>query len=474
MFQNWFILLPEICLILFFPVAWLVNIFREEKTSKTFFSLAQFFLALFLAASVVFYNKSAFPEVWRNTPFSTLFKVFVSLLAWAWFYLSSKWFLNKNRTSYSYFLVVMALMLVLEITVSASSLMTLAVCLPLILVLSCLLISRHWDFDKVKKAAWAYGVSALVFGGIFAAGAAVVSAQAGSLDYAAVKAFLSSPKSETWAIKAAVAAMLSALLFTMALVPFHGWFIAFISNGVLPVCGFMTLVPPLIYLGVLINLMQECFAPLNGFLEPVLTGVAALSLLIGALSANRESNIRRLFAYVWIYGQGLVLMSLTGFDENRIIAAFAYMVIMILAFAGIYTVFLGFKSKGDYLSELREMSGFSQTRPYMSATLMVFMFSLIGLAPTLGFFGYLSVAHNLTAAGDFWRLGSIFVSLLFVANACLQVIRTVYFEQPLVKYDRPDKAIYICLFINAVVILISLINPSWLFRDAFLIVKGIY
>lgn len=77
------------------------------------------------------------------------------------------------------------------------------------------------------------------------------------------------------------------------------------------------------------------------------------------------------------------------------------------------------------------------------------------------------------AAGDWGRVILLLGSLLFIASACLQVIRTIYFEPLADKYDRTDKAIYICLFIDVGLILISLVNPTWLIHDALVILGGI-
>lgn len=473
MLQNWFILLPEICMLSFFLVAWPVELYRQEKTAKTFFTLAQFFLLAVMFCSVVFYNKSAFPKVWQNTPFTTLFKSFVYLLAWAWFYLSSKWFLNKNRPSFKFYAICFAMLFGFSILASASSLLTLAMIVPYICFFYYLLILRHWDTEKVAPIARVYAVCSALFCLILWGGVALIYFKTGAFDYAAVLAFFNSHQPFDLTTLTSVLLVLSCLIFLMGLVPFHTWFIAFISNGVLPVCGFITLIPPLIYLCTLINLMHDCFFPFIGFVAPVIASFAGLSLVIGALSANREDNIRRLFAYLTIYCFGFTLLGLTGFSNNAIIASFAYTVIAVLSLAGVYTVFLGMKSRGEYLSEISAINGFYQQRPYMSAALLVFMFSLIGLAPTLGFFGYLSIINNLVAAADWGRVALLLGSLLFVASACLQIIRTIYFEPLADKYDRTDKAIYICLFINVALILISLVNPAWLIHDALVILGGI-
>ncbi len=472
MLQNWFILLPELCMLAFFLVAWPVDLFRREKTAKTFFTLAQFFLLAVICCTILFYNKSVFPRYWQNTPLTTLFKTFVYLLSWAWFYLSSKWFLTKNRPSFKFYAICFMLLFGFDILASASSLLTLGLAVPFVCAGCYGLIRRHWDIDRVREVSAAYVWTALFFCLLLWGGIGIIYNQTGSFEYAAVKSFFAAEPGGTVSL-AGVLLILAPLMFMMALVPFHAWFMAFVSVGVLPVCGFMTLIPPLIYICTLVNLMRGCLPSFIETTAPFLTIFAVLSLTVGALSANRENNLRRLFAFLGIYCQGFALTGLIGFSGDDIMAAFAYIVVAILSFTGIYTVFLSLKRRSEYLSELETVSGFSRGRPYISAALLVFMLSLTGLAPTLGFFGCLSVISGL-AENDAWgKIALLLVSQLFVANACLQVIRTLFFATSDNKFDRTDKAIYICLFINVIVIVAALINPAWLLRDALVILGGL-
>ena len=472
MLQNWFILLPEICMLSFLFVAWPIDIYREEKTSKTFFSLAQFFLLGTIVFSVLFYNKSAFPRFWSNTSFSALFKSFAYILAWAWFYLSSKWFLNKNRPSFKFYALCFALLLCFDVLASSSSLLTLDIIVPLISVFYYWLVLQHWDTDRVKVVSRLYLLYAVVFTCLLWGGSCILYKQAGTFEYPAVQAFYTTHQANPEAL-AAVLMIVAPFMFLMAFVPFHNWFTNFISTAVLPVCGFITLVPPLIYLCALIGLIGNCLYPFVGFIMPLIGIFAALSMVVGALSTNGEKNIRRLFSFLSIYCTAVSFVGWPDFSNAGKTASFAYMVVAMLSFAGIYTVFLGLKLKGEYLSEMSEIAGLSHIRPYMSAALLVFMFSLIGLTPTLGFFGYLSIINKLVSGGLWAWMLLLFGSLLFVAGACLQVVRTIYFEEQKNKFDRTDKAIYICLFVNMLLILISLLNPSWLIHDSWVILGGL-
>ena len=473
MLQNWFILLPEICMLSFFAIVAPKAFLHKEITAKSFFSYVQLFLLAALASTIIFYNKSAFPEYWQNSSFTTLFKFFVYLLAWAWFYLSSIWFLNKNRPSGYFYLICFALLLGFDILASSTSLITLAVVIPYICFFYYKLILRHWDIEQVRLPAKNYIICAIFFTILLVLGISLIYMQTKTFSYEGIKIFFTKnniPSSTTYL---GVLFVLSSLLFMMAVAPFHHWFISFIGRGVLPVCGFITIIPPLIYLCTLINLINECFPYFINQITSILTVFGAISVIIGAFSANGEKNIRRLFGYINIYCSGFMLIGLMNFSNSSIVASFAYIAICVLSFGGIYTIFLGIKSKGDYLSDTDAISGFYTMRPFMSAALLIFMFSLMGLAPTLGFFGYLSVINNLVESGYWLNLSLILFALLFVVGACLQIVRVIYFETPVNKFDRSDKAIYICLFVNTLLVFISLINPAWLLYDALVILGSI-
>ena len=472
MLQHWLILIPEILMLLYLLTAALVNKYRDRKTPKTFFTLLRWFLLLILLFTWLFYNKSAYPEHLHNSTFTTLFKSSAYLLLMAWSYLSSKWFLNKNRHSYKYCSLLMINVLGLDIMASANSLLSLFISTIIICWCNRNLIYRHWDTSKVISVARQYSWTALFFVLITAISTFYLYLQAGSLSYHQISSYLTQQQSFDIYIKLCTVSLIALFMFLIAAAPFHFWFINFIRNGILPVSGHITISPWLIYLCGIINLSRECLSPMIEFTTPILTAFGICSILFGALSSLIEKNIRCLFAFISLYCIGLNLIGLTNFSNSSIIASFAYSITCILSFAGIYTVFLSLKSHGEYLSELDELNGFSISRPYIAATLMVFSFSLIGLAPTLGFFGYSSILYNLSLTANWWRIAFLLISTLFMAAAVFRIIKSAYFYPNTQKYDRTNKSIYAFLFINMLIIIVSLFFPSWLMRDALAILGG--
>lgn len=474
MLQDWLILFPELALLGFLLAAWLINRYRTVNTPKTFFTLSKYFLLAAILGTVVFYNKSAFPGLWINTPYSTLFKIVIYLLALAWYYLSSKWFLAKNKSSYQFYNLVMLALLALELLISAASLLLPLVLVPLLCWINWRLLRLYTDPDEIRVMSRLYAFLSWLFILLLAGGIVLIGSRTGTFDCAGVFAYFQNRGALALADYAAVGMILASLLFMLAIAPFHSWYLGMLTYAILPVCGFLTLIPPFAHLSCLINLITNVFGEAGGFMRLVLIIFAAFSLFVGALSANGAANIRRLFGFSSVYHLGFMLFSIVSFNHGGMLSAFAYMMIYLLAMAGVYTVFLGLKSRGDFLANLEDIDGLSNAKPYLAAAFLIFMISLTGTPPLLGFLGRLSVINNLVVDERWVSVGVLLLSILFMANAYLQVIRTIYFEPVKHNFDRTDKAIYICLFINLILVMISIINPTYLLQDAEKILSGVF
>mgnify|MGYP004633675889 FL=1 len=473
MLQNWLILLPELLFVGFIPLAFVINRYRESKTAKTFFTLSKFFLCAIILATIIFYNKSVWPNLWQNSRYSTMFKVLVYISGLVWFYLSSKWFLNKSRSSFRFYLLGMIMLLLFGLLLSAQTMLVPMLIVPLLCWSTRILILQHWDEDKVRIAARQYTVMAVVFCLLLWSGAGLLVYQAQSFAYSDIRDFIGASVPVGGLTYGAALAIFGALLFMMAAAPFHFWFVSTTTVAILPVCGFLTIIPPFVYLACLLKLISGIFAPLAAELQPLLLVVGSLSLLVGAVSANAQNNIRRLFAFSTVYNLGVMLLGICFFDAAAIVGAFVYVIIYVMGMIGVYTVFLAFKSKGDYLSELTDINGISTAKPYVSAAFLIFMISLIGVPPLLGFWGRLSLINVLVRTEQWWQVLGFLTALVLIANAYLQIIRVVYFMPRQNSFDRTDKAIYICLLVNVLLVLVSILNPAYLLHDAEIVLSGV-
>lgn len=453
---------PEFALLLSLAVMFLVNRFRESKTPKTFYTLSKFFLVVSGLLTLLFFDRGSFPEYWQNNTYTTLFKLCTVLLALTWFFLSCKWFLNKNRSSYAYYALGTGGIAALMMIVSACHLAVLFAGMLGLFLCNYFLMYQNGDDQEVEAAAGRYLKFSLFFLLLFAVGMFMLYPRTASLSYVDVYAFYAAQPQILWYDVLTYVLLMAPVLFMIGLAPFHFWFADIVSVSILPVSGFYTIIPLFAAFSSLVNLCMNVFFPLISGIKPVLWGFAVFSLLLGAVSANREKNLRRLFAYGTLYNLGFIFITLNAFNYDGIAASFVYLVVYMLSMLGVYTVFFGFKSNGEYLTVLDDAAGAFMQKPYIAVAFLVFMVSLASSPPTLGFLGKLAAVNNLVIEGSYCSVAIVMVALLLMITAYLDVIKAVFFDERKRKFDRADRGIYICLFLNILIVLISILNPSYL------------
>lgn len=451
---------PEILLLLSLLMMLLVNKYRETVTPKTFYTVSKIFMLLVVAAVLFFYNLSGFPKWWVNNTYTSLFKICTLLFAFAWFFLSCKWFLNKNRSSLGYYMLGTASLLMLMLMISSQNLGLMLLALSGSFVLNYLMIGLNETDFEVKLPARRYLIAALCYALMFAIGLIMIYVKVGSLDYELVAEYLGELPKIGWYEVVFYMLIMAPLLFMIGLAPFHFWFADILGVCILPVCGFLTLIPVFAAYSALVDLGLNVFYPLLIYFKMALPVFAVLSLAIGAVSANREDNLRLLFAYSGLYHLGFIFMTLVPFNYSSLSASFVYLLFYVSSMMGIYTVFFSFKSNGEYLLKLKEISGIFTQRSFVSVAILVFMVSLVGSPPMLGFFGKLLAINSMIIEGSYWSVAIIISTLLLLVNAYLNVIKAVFFDERKKSFDRVDKGIYICLFINVVVVVIAILNPG--------------
>lgn len=462
MIIDFITLSPEFLLLLCLPVMFLVNRYRTSKTAKTFYTIAKIFVVLAAADTIIFYNRSGLPAYWANNTYTTLYKLCTYAFALTWFFLSCKWFLNKNRSSLSYYTLGVCSLFSLMLMISAHNLLVLFAGLLGSFATQYLMIYLSDDDFDVVVIAKRYLQFAIIFALMFALGLGLIYEQTGSFDYDRVYNYFAALKTFSLINILSYVFILIPLLFMLGLAPFHFWFAEVLSVCVLPISGYFTIIPAFAAYSALVNLCLNVFFPMISFIKPALVTFAFLSLLLGAISPIRETNIRKLFAFSTLYHLGFIFATLVSFNYNSVAASFTYLLIYVLAMTGIYTVFFGFKSNGEYLYKLEEITGAFTQKPYISVALLIFIVSMVGSPPMLGFLGKLDAVDNLIIEGRYWSVAIAMFALLLLMTAYLDVIKAVFFDNRLRNFDRADKGIYICLFINILIVLITILNPGFL------------
>lgn len=225
--------------------------------------------------------------------------------------------------------------------------------------------------------------------------------------------------------------LLIGVAFKISAVPFHMWTPDVYQGAPTPVTAWMAVSVKVAGIGALVRLFVVAFPSLAGALQPVIWGIAALTMIIGNLLAMVQTNVKRLLAYSSIAHVGYLLMAFVPFGNGNVagdsIAAILFYLIAygLTSFAAWGVVIAAEQKLGSGVT-LDDMAGFGRKYPLLGVAMIVAMFSFSGIPLTLGFWGKLYVFQAAIRAG---AIGLALIGLLtsvFSAYYYLRILVTMY------------------------------------------------
>jgi NADH-quinone oxidoreductase subunit N len=313
-----------------------------------------------------------------------------------------------------------------------------------------------------------------LFGGMSAAftlfGLSLIYGLSGSINLAEIGKSLEGGTGKPDALLlAAVVMTVIGFGFKIAAVPFHLWAPDAYQGAPTPSAALIASGSKVAGFFIFAKVMMIGFGPATGSGSwqhfaagwlPVLAIVAALSMLLGNLTAITQTNVKRLLAYSAIAHAGYALLGIMANGTAGLSALIYYVVTYGLTVVGAFGVVSAIEEKtGD--ARLSDFAGLSRREPVLAFCMMIFMLSLAGIPPLAGFFGKFYVFT--AAVGGAKDLGLLWLVILAIATSAvslyyyLQVLKQIYVA-PVPEGTAPAKAavstqIILVLIAAAVVVL---------------------
>ncbi len=230
--------------------------------------------------------------------------------------------------------------------------------------------------------------------------------------------------------------VLVGLAFKISAVPFHMWTPDVYEGAPTPVTVFFATSPKVAAIGLLLRVMVGPFGHLLPQLQSLIVLISIASMILGALAAIGQTNIKRLMAYSSIGHMGYALIGLAAGTTEGIRGVLVYMVIYVFmtvaAFAGIAAM----RRQGRSVEKISDLAGLGHNDPMLALVLVVSMFSLAGIPLLSGFFAKLYIFLAAVQVG-LWTLAVIGVlTSVISAFYYIRVIKVMYFDQPAAPFDR--------------------------------------
>jgi NADH-quinone oxidoreductase subunit N len=218
--------------------------------------------------------------------------------------------------------------------------------------------------------------------------------------------------------------------FKISAAPFHMWTPDVYQGAPTPVVAYMSAATKVAAFFALMRAFDVAFQPLTTSWTPIVYAISVVSVILGAVLAAAQRDVKRMLAYSSVAHAGFILAGLTSANVIGIRAAMFYLIAYSVMTVGAFGVTALVAVRTEDASSYESYDGLSTRSPGLAALLTVFLLSLAGIPPTVGFIAKLTVFGAAIQAGN-WPLALVSVlASVIAAYAYLRVIVRMYFRRP--------------------------------------------
>ena len=314
--------------------------------------------------------------------------------------------------------------------VSAADLLTLYVGLELQSLAAYVLASFVRRDARSAEAGLKYFVLGALASGILLYGVSLLYGFSGTTGYGGIAAAMAAGPLSTGLLFGLVFT-LAGITFKIAAVPFHMWTPDVYEGAPTPVTAFFASAPKVAAMGLMLRVAIEAMGPATDAWRQIIIFCSLASIVLGAVAAIGQTNVKRLLAYSSINNVGFALIGLAAGTADGVAAVLTYMAVYIVMTMGSFLCVLQMRgADGRPVEAITDLAGLARTRPLLAAAFMMFMFSLAGIPPLFGFWPKFLVFDAATRAGFFGLAAAGAVGSVIGAYYYLKIVKTMYFDEP--------------------------------------------
>jgi NADH-quinone oxidoreductase subunit N len=457
--ENLNLIYPEIFLSLLTIGLLMLGVFKKNSFNVTIrFSS----IGLLLLIPVVYINNGTSNELFSQNYLVDSFSIFMKILilgssAIALFF-TNEYIKNSSINQFEYPILVLTSILGMFVMVSSNNLMGLYLGIELQSLSLYVLASLNRDSIKSTEAGVKYFVLGALSSGLLLYGCSLIYGFTGSTNYYIIaKTF----DPNNLALLFGLVFILVGLAFKISAVPFHMWTPDVYEGSPTSVTAFFALAPKVAGMAAIIRILYVAFGNIIIEWQTILIFISVASMILGAVAAIGQNNIKRLMAYSGISHMGYALAGLVTGTKDGVASTILYVLIYVVMSIGSFVCILIMKRKNIYLENIRDLSGLSKNHPLVALSFVVILFSLAGIPPLAGFFAKFYIFMAVVKV-ELYTLAVIgLVTSVISAFYYLRIIKIIYFDPSQEKFDPINSnGIKISLGFSTLVILFYFLNPS--------------
>jgi NADH-quinone oxidoreductase subunit N len=364
------------------------------------------------------------------------------------------WFERDFEHGAEYPVLILFSCVGMAVMVSATSLMTLYVGLELTSLSSYVLASYRRTDDRSAEAGLKYFVLGALASGILLYGISLLYGFTGTTGFSGIAAAFGRDATPSMGLLFGLVFTLAGLAFKVSAVPFHMWTPDVYEGAPTPVTAFFASAPKVAAVLLATRVCLDALAPAIDAWRQIVVFAALASILLGAVAAYGQANIKRLLAYSSINNVGFALIGLAAGGVQGASSVLFYLAVYVIMTLGAFLCVLRMRDAGgDPVETLESLSGLSQNRPGLAWAIAIFMFSLAGIPPFFGFWPKLLVFNAAVGEGLYPLAVAGILGTVIGAYYYLKIVKIMFFDAPAAPYAKVRAPVETALiFLAALVI----------------------
>jgi NADH-quinone oxidoreductase subunit N len=282
---------------------------------------------------------------------------------------------------------------------------------------------------KASEAGLKYFVLGSFSSGLLLFGISLIYGFTGNLGFDQLHTILSANPSSKIAIGVIIGIimLLIGLFFKVSAAPFHMWTPDVYQGSPTIVTSFFATIVKVASVGFLLMLATQTLDGWKLDLQPILIIITCASVLVGAIGALKQNNIKRLLAYSSIGHVGFMLLGISTFKID--LSVLTYLIIYVSMTLPVFAIIMGIENNGKAIENIQDLAGLSKVHPIASAFMAILMFSLAGIPPFAGFFAKFYVLQAAINAELYVAVVIAMLAAVISAYYYLKIVKIMYLDE---------------------------------------------
>ena len=426
--MKWFLFYPELFYFAGGMVFWGLSLLKQSNPRRDYFA-ALFLAALGVLVCLISVNQEGllFFKAYRVDLFSQVFKVMLSLGLFLVICICSELKAIAQRHHPEFYLLLFVCTLAMMMLVSGAHILTIYVALELSSYSLYILVALRRDERLGLEAGLKYFLVGILVSAVMLFGIALLYS-ATQVTYLTdmmrvLPAALDSPL-----VVIGLLLTLGGFFFKLAVFPFHFWAPDVYQGAANQATAYIATASKVAAIAILTR-MVAVTGDGSIYLAHVLVILSIISMTVGNLAAIVQKDLKRLLAYSAVAHAGYVLIGILSMNQLGYSSVIFYaMALLVMKFTA-FLVVVKVADDGNNL-QMSQLAGLHRRSPLLAMALMVSVFSLAGIPPTIGFTGKFLVFAAAMEKGYFTLVLIAMINVVISLYYYLLILKAAYMQEP--------------------------------------------